>query len=89
MAMGRAPTATRRSAGGLHAQHLDNLHLAQGRRLRRVVTLKELGTHKDKELSDMALFRYKRLSVQPVQPGEWEFILGLEDEPSENGVEGS
>lgn len=70
----------------LHAKHLPAPDAVQGRRLRRVVTLKELGTHKDKELSDMALFRYKRLSVQPVQPGEWEFILGLEDEPSEGGA---
>lgn len=29
-------------------------------------------------LQDMALFKYSRLSVQPVTAQQWEFVLGLE-----------
>ncbi|MFN2310018.1 MAG: EVE domain-containing protein [Gammaproteobacteria bacterium] len=47
------------------------------RKLARTVTLDELKTHA--ELSDMPLLRRgNRLSIMPVSPAEWEYILGLE-----------
>jgi len=47
------------------------------RKLKRVITLQELKRHP--ELADMPLLRRgNRLSVMPVTPAQWEFILGLE-----------
>jgi len=47
------------------------------RKLRRIITLTELRTHP--ELSDLKLLkRGNRLSVMPVSPAYWDFILGLE-----------
>ncbi|WP_455384423.1 EVE domain-containing protein [Acidihalobacter prosperus] len=47
------------------------------RKLKRVITLAELRTHP--ELEGMALLRKgNRLSIMPVEPEHWEFILGLE-----------
>jgi predicted RNA-binding protein with PUA-like domain len=47
------------------------------RRLERTVTLAELKEHP--ELEGMPLVRKgNRLSVMPVAPEHWEFILGLE-----------
>lgn len=43
--------------------------------LPRPVTLEELRGVKG--LEEMALFRYSRLSVQPVTPQEWRLILGV------------
>jgi len=44
-----------------------------------VITLEELRKHATKELKNMALLRRgNRLSVTPVEPAEWKFILGLE-----------
>ncbi len=51
----------------------------------RQITLEELKTHKGGALSEMALFKQSRLSVQPVAAAEWEFILGLEGEGGEGG----
>jgi len=49
------------------------------RRLRRVITLEELRSHATKELKNMVLLRRgNRLSVTPVEPAEWKFILSLE-----------
>jgi len=48
------------------------------RKLQHPITLAELKVYQDGELADMALFKMKRLSVQPVSLKEWEFILGLE-----------
>ena len=49
------------------------------RRLTRVITLEELRKHATKELKNMALLRKgNRLSVTPVEPAEWKFILSLE-----------
>jgi predicted RNA-binding protein with PUA-like domain len=49
------------------------------RRLTRVITLEELRKHAMKELKNMALLRKgNRLSVTPVEPAEWKFILSLE-----------
>ena len=47
------------------------------RKLKRVITLAELKTHK--QLEDMALVRKgNRLSIMPVSAKHWEFILALE-----------
>lgn len=49
------------------------------RRLTRVITLEELRKHATKELKNMLLLRRgNRLSVTPVEPAEWKFILSLE-----------
>jgi predicted RNA-binding protein with PUA-like domain len=49
------------------------------RRLKRVITLEELRKHATKELKNMVLLRKgNRLSVTPVEPAEWKFILSLE-----------
>jgi len=49
------------------------------RRLTRVITLEELRKHATKELKNMVLLRRgNRLSVTPVEPAEWKFILSLE-----------
>ncbi|GAB4813787.1 hypothetical protein N2152v2_000833 [Parachlorella kessleri] len=51
------------------------------RKLQRPVTLEELKQHKEGALAGMHLFKYGRLSVQAVQPAEWEFVLRLEQSP--------
>ena len=49
------------------------------RRLERVITLEELRKHATKQLKNMVLLRKgNRLSVTPVEPEEWKFILSLE-----------
>jgi predicted RNA-binding protein with PUA-like domain len=48
------------------------------RKLEEPVTLATLKNYAEGELKDMALFKMKRLSVQPVTAEEWEFVLGLE-----------
>ena len=49
------------------------------RRLKRVITLEELRKHTTKQLKNMVLLRRgNRLSVTPVEPEEWKFILSLE-----------
>jgi predicted RNA-binding protein with PUA-like domain len=49
------------------------------RRLSRVITLEELRKHAAKELRDMVLLRPgNRLSVLPVEPPHWKFILSME-----------
>ena len=49
------------------------------RRLERVITLDELRKHTTKQLKNMVLLRKgNRLSVTPVEPEEWKFILSLE-----------
>jgi predicted RNA-binding protein with PUA-like domain len=49
------------------------------RRLARVITLDELRKHAAKELKNMVLLRRgNRLSITPVEPAEWKFILSLE-----------
>jgi predicted RNA-binding protein with PUA-like domain len=49
------------------------------RRLSRIITLAELREHESKELRGMALLRRgNRLSVTPVEPPHWKFILALE-----------
>jgi predicted RNA-binding protein with PUA-like domain len=49
------------------------------RRLTRIITLEELRKHAKKELREMALLRPgNRLSVLPVEPAQWKFIVGLE-----------
>ena len=49
------------------------------RRLTRVITLEELRKHATKELKNMVLLRRgNRLSVTPIEPAEWKFILSLE-----------
>ena len=49
------------------------------RRLKRVITLEELRKHTTKQLKNMVLLRKgNRLSVTPVEPQEWKFILSLE-----------
>jgi predicted RNA-binding protein with PUA-like domain len=49
------------------------------RRLTRVITLEELRKHVTKELKNMVLLRRgNRLSVTPVEPAEWKFIISLE-----------
>ena len=49
------------------------------RRLESVITLEELRKHATKQLKNMVLLRKgNRLSVTPVEPEEWKFILSLE-----------
>jgi predicted RNA-binding protein with PUA-like domain len=49
------------------------------RRLARVITLPELRKHAAQELQGMVLLRAgNRLSVMPVEPAHWKFILSLE-----------
>ena len=49
------------------------------RRLARVITLEELRKHATKELKNMVLLRKgNRLSITPVEPAEWKFILSIE-----------
>jgi predicted RNA-binding protein with PUA-like domain len=49
------------------------------RRLTRVIALDELRKHATKELKNMVLLRRgNRLSITPVEPAEWKFILSLE-----------
>jgi len=49
------------------------------RRLTHLVTLDELRKHATKELKNMVLLRKgNRLSITPVEPAEWKFILSLE-----------
>ncbi|HEY8509618.1 MAG TPA: EVE domain-containing protein [Steroidobacteraceae bacterium] len=49
------------------------------RRLKRVITLEELRAHAEKELKGMLLLRRgNRLSITPVEPAHWKFILTLE-----------
>jgi predicted RNA-binding protein with PUA-like domain len=51
------------------------------RPLRRVISLAALKQHQQ-ALADFALLRRgSRLSVLPVTPAQWQFILGLEDGP--------
>lgn len=49
------------------------------RHLARKITLAELKAYRDGPLADLALLRRgNRLSVMPVTPAEWSFILSLE-----------
>jgi predicted RNA-binding protein with PUA-like domain len=49
------------------------------RRLARAITLSELRKHAARELKDMLLLRPgNRLSISPVEPAHWKFILSLE-----------
>ncbi|MFZ0791705.1 MAG: EVE domain-containing protein [Chromatiaceae bacterium] len=49
------------------------------RHLERTISLTELKDHADGPLADMPLVRRgNRLSVMPVTPAQWDFILGLE-----------
>jgi predicted RNA-binding protein with PUA-like domain len=49
------------------------------RRLKRTITLPELRKHAGGPLKDMVLLRPgNRLSITPVEPAEWKFILSLE-----------
>lgn len=49
------------------------------RHLKRAIPLTELKGHADGPLADMPLLRRgNRLSVMPVTPEQWDFILGLE-----------
>jgi predicted RNA-binding protein with PUA-like domain len=50
------------------------------RRTKRVLPLAELRTYAEGPLADLPLLRKgNRLSVMPVTPGQWEFILALEN----------
>ena len=49
------------------------------RRLARVIALEALRKHATKELKNMILLRKgNRLSITPIDPAEWKFILSLE-----------
>jgi len=49
------------------------------RRLTRIITLEELRKHATKQLKNMVLLRRgNRLSITPIEPAEWQFILSLE-----------
>jgi predicted RNA-binding protein with PUA-like domain len=49
------------------------------RRLARTITLEELRKHAARELKGMLLLRPgNRLSITPVEPAHWEFVLSLE-----------
>ena len=49
------------------------------RKTKRQITLEELKGHKEGALKDMALFTTARLSVQPVNKEQWDFVMGLEE----------
>ncbi|MCG6897358.1 MAG: EVE domain-containing protein [Thiocapsa sp.] len=52
------------------------------RHMTRIVSLAELKTHADGPLGGLPLVRKgNRLSVMPVTPEQWQFILGLERTP--------
>ncbi|KAK6333170.1 hypothetical protein TWF718_010993 [Orbilia javanica] len=57
------------------------VHCSPIRKLGRQITLAELRTHSGGALKEMALFRQTRLSVSPVSPAEFQFILDLENKP--------
>ncbi|KAK6512404.1 hypothetical protein TWF481_001290 [Arthrobotrys musiformis] len=57
------------------------VHCSPIRKLGRQITLTELRTHSGGALKEMALFRQTRLSVSPVSPAEFQFILDLENKP--------
>jgi predicted RNA-binding protein with PUA-like domain len=49
------------------------------RRLKRIITLDELRAHESSELDGMLLLkRGNRLSITPLSPAHWQFILSLE-----------
>jgi predicted RNA-binding protein with PUA-like domain len=49
------------------------------RRLKRIITLDELRAHASRELDGMLLLkRGNRLSITPLSPAHWQFILSLE-----------
>ena len=49
------------------------------RRLARVIPLDELRKHATKELKNMVLLRKgNRLSITPIEPAEWKFILSID-----------
>jgi predicted RNA-binding protein with PUA-like domain len=49
------------------------------RRFKRIITLDELRKHEARELNGMLLLkRGNRLSITPISPAHWEFILSLE-----------
>ena len=50
------------------------------RRTKRLIGLAELKAHP--HLSNMALVKSGRLSVQPVRPDEWDIVMQLENEPA-------
>ena len=50
------------------------------RKLRRVITLKEMQMYKDKELKNMRLLNRGRLSVLPVSNDELDFLMKIEKE---------
>ncbi|KAL2920239.1 hypothetical protein HK105_200307 [Polyrhizophydium stewartii] len=50
------------------------------RKLRRLISLKELQSYKSTRLNSMALLHRGRLSVQPVSRQEFDFVLSLEDQ---------
>ncbi|KAG0267525.1 Thymocyte nuclear protein 1 [Actinomortierella ambigua] len=52
------------------------------RKLKRLLSLKELQEYKDKELKNMPLLNRGRLSVQPVHQSDLDFILELEQRPA-------
>jgi predicted RNA-binding protein with PUA-like domain len=55
------------------------------RKLKRVISLDELKTHT--ALADMRLLRKgNRLSVMPVEPAHWQYILALETSPPETAT---
>ncbi|KAF9120446.1 hypothetical protein BGW39_011371 [Mortierella sp. 14UC] len=56
------------------------------RKLKRILSLKELQNYKDRELYGMKLLNRGRLSVQPVSDSEMSFIMSLEhqDAPRED-----
>jgi predicted RNA-binding protein with PUA-like domain len=49
------------------------------RDLKRYIPLKELQEYKENELKGMTVVGKGRLSVQPVDAKDWQFILTLED----------
>ncbi|KAF9933470.1 hypothetical protein BGZ67_004295 [Mortierella alpina] len=54
------------------------------RKLKRILSLKELQQYKDKELCHMKLLNRGRLSVQPVSNAEMKFLMDLEEKEIED-----
>lgn len=54
------------------------IDLAPEKKLKKAISLSQIKS--DKRLSDMVLVRASRLSVQPVKPAEFDYILSLSEE---------
>ncbi len=62
-----------------------SVDMALVRPLKRTLLLSELKQYSSTSLKGMVLFAQSRLSVQPVNPAHWKFIIQLEQSTKEDG----